>query len=214
MVWNFADYSGNDSSPSLPLLLSERSQQIILAALKSMDDDYAWIDYETEFDAIDAALGEIYSELLTVNMVDFTPVGTIVAYAGILSSIPEKWLLCDGAILNADDYTELRNVLDTPFDDNTNLYLPDLRSRFIYGASFNSDLGDVGGVEEVALTIAEMPAHSHETGVSAATGAGSRVARGTNTLAVLQPSTSVGGGEAHQNMPPFMKLFYIIKVLP
>jgi len=170
-------------------------------------DDSAWDD-------IDSALSNALTELMVSAMPDFSPVGAIVAYAGTLASIPDKWLLCDGAILDVDDYPELRTVLDTPFDDNSYLYLPDLRSRFIYGASFNSDLGDVGGAASVALTVAEMPSHSHDIGVAAATGAGNRVMRGTNTLAVLQPTSSVGSGAAHENMPPFMELFYIIKVLP
>jgi len=54
MTWDFSDYSGNDDDALLPLLISERSQQIILAVLKSMDSRYAWVDYEANFDDIEA----------------------------------------------------------------------------------------------------------------------------------------------------------------
>jgi microcystin-dependent protein len=38
---------------------------------------------------------------------------------------------------------------------------PDLRDRFPVGAGGNYNVGDTGGTDTVALTVAEMPQHSH-----------------------------------------------------
>jgi len=218
MLWDFADYSDSDSEPLLSLLLSERSIDLVLAAMKEMDKRHNWTaEDDSTWDTIHAALGEAYDELMSEYMPDFTLVGTIVAYAGVLASIPDKWLLCDGAILDVDDYPDLRDVLDTPFDDNTFLYLPDLRSQFIYGASFNSDLGDTGGADTHTLTTAEIPAHTHTVARGNAIGNNASFvveADGSTPSFATQNTGSTGSGGSHNNMPPYMKLFYIIKVLP
>lgn len=145
---------------------------------------------------------------------DSTPVGTILAYAGTIASIPAKWQICDGHLLDVDDYPDLRAVLDTPFDDNTFLTVPDLRDKFIYGANSNSELGLTGGAATVALAINELPAHTHTIPSSDGTGGGVRAARGSGVSISTIPTSSVGSGAAHQNLPPYMRLFYIMKVLP
>jgi len=212
MVWDFADYSGEDETPSLPLLLSERSQQLLLAVIKSMQSEYVWIT--DDYDETDAAVSEAIYELSNPSMPDFTPVGTIVAYAGTIASIPDKWQICDGHLLDVDDYPDLRDVLDTPFDDNTFLTVPDLRDKFIYGMGTSSSLGATGGAATVALAINELPAHTHTVGAADGTGNAARAARGSAVNIGTFASGSVGSGAAHQNLPPFMRLYYIMKVLP
>lgn len=85
-----------------------------------------------------------------INTVASVPIGFIGMWAGTISTIPSGWVLCDGG-------------------NGT----PDLRSRFIIGASSNSFTSSnpdglntypaysVGGEEYHALTIAEMPSHAH-----------------------------------------------------
>ncbi len=74
------------------------------------------------------------------------PVGGIIMWAGSIASIPSGWALCDGG-------------------NNT----PDLRSRFVVGASSSTgpadrtryDPGNTGGAEFRTLTVAQLPPHSH-----------------------------------------------------
>lgn len=68
------------------------------------------------------------------------PTGAIVAFHG--GSIPDGWAVCDGT-------------------NGT----PDLRDRFIVGASTTKAAGSSGGQESVTLTAAQsgLPAHTHTT---------------------------------------------------
>jgi microcystin-dependent protein len=73
--------------------------------------------------------------------VEAVPVGTIVSWPGIF--VPEKWHLCDGAVLNRADYPGLFNALGTRFntggETSAQFRLPDLRGRTIVGRD------DMGG---------------------------------------------------------------------
>jgi microcystin-dependent protein len=112
--------------------------------------------------------------------------------------------------------------------------LPDLRGRSIFGRdnmggtdanrlqSATSDgdvLGVEGGAETHTLTAAEIPAHTHTYDDSTPTSANTR---GTGASATMTGSTltgrttaaNIGGGGAHNNMPPFFVLNWIIRALP
>eukprot|EP00047_Mylnosiga_fluctuans_P013348 m.31113 g.31113 ORF g.31113 m.31113 type:complete len:492 (-) comp4848_c0_seq1:176-1651(-) len=81
------------------------------------------------------------------------PIGAIVPWTGTIASIPAGFHLCDGSV--------------TP----TGLTTPDLRSRFVVGASADGTspssgltsraAGEQGGEESHTLTTAEMPSHAH-----------------------------------------------------
>ena len=114
---------------------------------------------------------------------------------------------------------------------------PDLRGRFILGASDSHAVGSTGGEETHTLTAEEMPAHSH-SGTTSTNGnhthgvpdcgdyGGSGngfdsgdhgVYRHVNTTSAGNhnhtfTSDNTGGGAAHNNMPPYYTLSYIMKV--
>ncbi len=77
------------------------------------------------------------------NAASGVPSGLIVLWHGALSEVPEGWLLCDGA-------------------NGT----PDLRDRFVFGASSNVVPGTTGGANSVTLTEAQLPSHSHTASAS------------------------------------------------
>lgn len=176
-----------------------------------------------------ATLGQIPSNT------DFT--GIVLPYAG--SAAPDGWLLCDGSAVSRTTYSDLFGLVGTTYgagDGSTTFNLPDLRGRLPLGkddmggsaanrvtATQADNLGQGSGAETHTLIEAEMPSHGHDidasttgsshshnasTGrpasASSTSGAGST---GTNT----QPTANTGSGNAHNNMPPYATLNYIIK---
>lgn len=85
----------------------------------------------------DASLAPIAGATLYAD----APVGSIQAYGGATS--PQGWLLCQGQSLLRTDYPELFAVIGTSFGsaDSTHFNIPDLRDKFLEGASATNIAG-------------------------------------------------------------------------
>ena len=139
------------------------------------------------------------------------PVGTVVSFAG--TAAPNGWLLCDGAGIAQSTYPNLYALVGGN--------VPDLRSRFIVGAGqgnglANRSLNNIGGEENHTLSVNEMPNHSHSYGVGGGNGGGNNGtgnSEGWSTTSSAFTTWTGGAGStwAHNNMPPFYALTYIIK---
>ena len=79
------------------------------------------------------------------------------------SSIPPGTIWCKGQSLLKDEYPELYAALGDKFGtaDNDHFNVPDLRGRFVCGASGGNVLGNMGGTESNTLTADCLPSHSH-----------------------------------------------------
>ena len=140
---------------------------------------------------------------------------------------PKGWAFCNGQILSIAQNTALFSLLGTTYGGNgqTTFALPDLRGRAPLSpgqgpglASYS--LGEVGGVESVTLLSTQMPAHTHAQ--PAANGQqttnrpnGAVPARGgvyadSGDGAALDPTSSAGGSQPHENRSPYLALNYII----
>lgn len=136
-------------------------------------------------------------------------------FSGDVNAIPEGWQLCDGT-------------------NNT----PDLRKRFIVGYDDTEPdydaIGKAGGTKEVTLTEAQMPSHNHSGSANSAgshshtftayvqsgsnSGSGGEAAgyfqsRSTSSAGSHTHTLNInskGGGQAHENRPPYYVLAYII----
>lgn len=126
---------------------------------------------------------------------DKLPTGMISIWYGAVNAIPDGWALCDGT-------------------NGT----PDLRDRFVVGAGNSYSVGDAGGEAAHALTTDEMPAHSHFASVlrgklfTLGTSAGNYLVTSSQTDNSKLSGTSAGSGQAHNNMPPYYALAYIMKL--
>ena len=161
-----------------------------------------------------------------------SPVGSVIAFAG--SAAPVGWLLCDGAGYSSATYPDLHAVIGTSFGSSGgNFLVPDLRTRVPVGLSSSvtqfQEIGDVGGAAEHTLSVAEMPTHGHDVfgGTTADPNSwGIRTGQVRGVAGVwygggLGFTTHDGGGnqligdsgsgDAHNNMPPFVVMNYIIK---
>jgi microcystin-dependent protein len=157
-------------------------------------------------------------------------IGEIVLFAGNFA--PRGWAFCDGQLLAVTQYTALFSILGTTYggDGRTTFALPDLRGRVPIhpgsGPGLSSrQLGQTGGSEQVTLAEAQMPGHSHAVSASSVDGGSdspsarlpARPASGIpqygSTPDTVMASNTVqpsGGGQPHENMPPFLGLNYII----
>ena len=97
-------------------------------------------------------------------------VGEIRIFAGNFA--PVGWEFCAGQLLSISENETLFQLIGTTYGGNgqDNFALPDLRSRLPVHQGPNYTLGQTGGVEEVALTVPQMPAHTHTMSASTATG--------------------------------------------
>jgi microcystin-dependent protein len=96
----------------------------------------------------------------------FNPVGVTLPYAG--SSAPTGYLLCDGASVSRSTYSALFGVVGTTYGsvDGSTFNVPNLKDKVPVGKNATgtfSTLGATGGAETVALSIAELAAHTHST---------------------------------------------------
>ena len=139
---------------------------------------------------------------------------------------PRGWAFCDGQILPINQNQSLYSLLGTTYggDGRTSFALPDMRGRTPIHVGEGHREGQKSGEETHTLAANEMPNHDH---VFNASGADATVispsdnflARATvatyvppgslvnmNSLAVA----SVGGGQAHENMQPFLAVNFCI----
>lgn len=96
-------------------------------------------------------------------------------------------------------------------------FLPDLRGRAPIGAGqgmglTNRVLGTGIGEETQTLSVAEMPSHSHTVQTQQAGGASTAgtISKSTH-LRLPEATSSVGGSQPHNNLPPSLPVNYIIK---
>ena len=149
---------------------------------------------------------------ITSTLGSSDPVGTIVAWGGSTSTIPNEYQLCDGG-------TAATSALQAITGAN----VPDLRSRFIVGANDVTGEGtwpSVGVGSTGGQADAIVPNHTHPTSVDSGRlfhqggqsntvtygGAGSYP--GT-VFSMSNPSS--GESVTNKNLPPYYALCYIIK---
>jgi microcystin-dependent protein len=147
---------------------------------------------------------------------------------------PRGWAFCDGQLLPINQNQSLYSLLGTTYggDGRTTFALPDLRSRTPVHPGSGIRQGQKGGVETVTLTAAELAAHTHA--VTGTTAVADRGAIGANadrcyaTIPQTEPNDIIygsatnlvnmgsgitpnaGGGQAHNNMQPYLTLSYVI----
>lgn len=179
---------------------------VVFDTLQNLSYAEAWI----QDDPAAATPGEVAEEIrVATDKAVFAGCRMIGQIMMLATDTPTWCLECDGSEYLKTDYPELWAVVDVAYEtDATHFRVPDLQSRFPLGGVL---LGDSGGESAVTLTIAEMPAHTHSE-----QDPGSVVVQaGTPSVALADPGLpsstgSTGGGEAHNNMPPYEVVRFVI----
>lgn len=105
--------------------------------------------------------------LAKINEKSGSPVGVVEDWAGVLDKIPSNYILCDGRALYKAQYPDLYAAIGDTYGviGTTQFKLPDLAGRTTVGyATTTGDydtIGATGGAENVELTEANLPSHTH-----------------------------------------------------
>lgn len=197
---------------SRPLYIPEELLPHVSGALLELTHPYRWEQFgdltPDQCAALALAMMDIYYRGNPM-------IGTVLPYAN--ATTPTNMLACDGSIHLRADYPDLYAVLANAYlDDADHFHTPNLVARFVMGDATNT--GAQGGEGSVVLTTQQMPSHihvdaGHSHGVQEASG--TLINAGTSGLvdaaidivsetdlgaADIQPT---GGGEAHNNLPPY-----------
>ncbi len=82
-----------------------------------------------------------------------------------------------------------------------------ITNAFLWAVDGSGSIGLTGGAKEVTLTVDQIPAHSHGSVYSQhASGTKDKAWYNTAGTSVAYGTVSTGGGEAHNNMPPYIQV--------
>jgi len=154
-------------------------------------------------------------------------VGEIRMFAGNFA--PAGWMFCEGQLLPISEYETLFNLIGTTYggDGQSTFSLPDMRGRIPIHQGGGFTLAETGGVEEVTLTVSQIPSHSHPLMVSTGPGSGNTpaghvTAESPNISLYIEDApavamnaaaiTSTGGSQPHTNFQPYLCVSFIISL--
>jgi microcystin-dependent protein len=145
---------------------------------------------------------------------------------------PRGYAFCYGQQMSIAQNSALYSLVGINYGGNgtTTFGIPDLRGRAPMGSRqgaglTNRTLGEKSGEANVTLLSNQLPAHSHTVSVAKMSEAtADRANASGNILApttdasyatsvantTMGSSTSVGGGQAHNNMQPYLAIGFII----
>lgn len=160
----------------------------------------------------------------------FVPTGGIIMWS--TATVPTGYLECNGQAVSRLTYAPLFAKISIIYgagDGSTTFNVPDMRGRKPIGAGVGpaSYLGDTnpiltnrnvataGGRETHALVTAELPVHDHtynlrNTATDNKNGGGDTIVTPGGLSATS--TSSVGNGDAHPNMDPWLCLKFIIRI--
>jgi microcystin-dependent protein len=152
-------------------------------------------------------------------------VGEIRIFAGNFA--PYGWALCQGQLLLISQYETLFNLIGTTYggDGQTTFAVPNLTSRLPIHQGGGFTLAQNGGVENVTLSVAQIPAHTHN--VTATTNTTNVALPGGNYLAkgpdiydvntagsatMANAISNAGGSVPHSNIQPYLAVNFILSL--
>lgn len=155
-------------------------------------------------------------------------VGEIRIFAGNFA--PAGWMFCEGQLLPISENETLFQLIGTTYggDGESVFALPDLRGRVPIHQGNGFVLAETGGAEEITLTAAQIPAHSHPllattdiansgnpgNAILSSTVTGNKIYAATDPIITLNNNSiaTVGGSQPHTNFQPYLCVSFIISL--
>lgn len=154
-------------------------------------------------------------------------VGELRMFAGNFA--PAGWMMCEGQLLPISENETLFNLIGKTYggDGQSTFGLPDLRGRIPLHQGNGFILAQAGGAEQVTLTQAQIPSHTHP--LLASSGNGSQgnpqnnvlasstllkhfAAETADTAMAVTAVSTVGGSQPHTNFQPYLCINFIISL--
>jgi len=142
---------------------------------------------------------------------------------------PKGWGFCNGQLLPINQNQALFSILGTTYggDGRVNFGLPDLQGRVPVHFNAEFTLGQKGGEEAHTLSLSELPAHTHPVIASSSapdqvgpgghfwSNGGGAIPYADAADAAMAPQTiqSAGGGQAHENLSPYLVVSFCIALV-
>jgi microcystin-dependent protein len=151
---------------------------------------------------------------------------------------PKGWAFCNGQLLPINQNQALFSILGTTYggDGRVNFGLPNLQGRMPVHVGEGITLGQLGGQTAHTLIISELSAHVHQLSAINATAdtttpgnvpssttmpAQGKAAQTSGTVDVsiygtgttngaMGQMTNTGGSQPHENMSPYLALYFVI----
>jgi microcystin-dependent protein len=154
-------------------------------------------------------------------------VGEIRMFAGNFA--PAGWMFCEGQLLPISENETLFNLIGTTYggDGQSTFALPDLRGRLPIHFGNGFILAETGGVEEITLTVNQIPAHTHPLLATSTIATQQNVSPNVlaqaslfNPYININPNVAmapqavgpVGGSQPHTNFQPYLCVDFIISL--
>ena len=154
-------------------------------------------------------------------------VGEIRMFAGNFA--PAGWMFCNGDLLSISENETLFNLIGTTYggDGQSTFALPDQRGRVPIHQGNGFALAESAGVEQVTLTVQQIPAHSHAFVGAAVDGnvipaPGNLAANSLNVTPYINQAPDgtmnagtirpAGGSQPHDNRQPYLGIDFIISL--
>jgi microcystin-dependent protein len=159
-------------------------------------------------------------------------IGEIRIFAGNFA--PAGWLFCDGQLIPISENDALYTLIGTTYggDGQETFALPDLRGRLpvhqgIGLGNISYPLAQMDGVEEITLTVNQLPSHSHPLLASSAVNTntspeGNVVSQSSQMSPYIHDTPQVdmelgavipaGGSQPHTNLQPYLCVNFIISL--
>ena len=150
------------------------------------------------------------------------PIGTITMWAGLASSIPSGYFLCDGSAISRTEYSVLFSAIGTVHgvgNGSSTFNIPNLTDKFIVGASNSTGDTTYPGVSPAATggsADATLVSHSHTVRTGQDEDDGEEVVKyvdNASTVYNRNMTSTEGTSATNKNLPPYYSLCYLIKVL-
>lgn len=233
------DYSDLNNLPSLDFI--PNSEKGVAGGVATLGNDTKISDNQlpiattTDLGVIKVGTNLTISEDGTLNATggsggtvsDTLPIGSVVKWFS--TTIPTNWLSCNGQAISRTEYAELFAVIGTKYgsgDGSTTFNLPNIKGKTTVGLDIDdtdfNELGKTGGEKTHTLTENEIPPMDvHMTkntwfdrgGLEAGGAVNRKVVAGGGTGGSPEfvIGTVNGGGQAHNNLQPYIVSNYIIK---